>query len=137
MAQQAPASLPEVDLRGGQRAVHGSPRRVATNQPTVRLRIPIRKGLEETPTLHHLGFFEELGRSLKTTKAIPNGSIENLMGEVEDHIENVKHWHHSPQRHQWLLLALLESETSFRRLSGYRDLPDLNDALKEAIPDRE
>jgi transposase-like protein len=92
----------------------------------------LQEGLEETLTLHRLGLFEELGRSLKTTNC-----IENLMGEVQSHIDNVKRWHHSPQRHQWMALALMESESSFRRLTGYRDLPDLADALKEAIPDRE
>jgi transposase-like protein len=92
----------------------------------------LQEGLEETLTLHRLGLFEELGRSLKTTNC-----IENLMGEVQGHIDNVKRWHHSPQRHQWMALALMESESSFRRLSGYRNLPDLADALKEAIPERE
>jgi len=92
----------------------------------------LQEGLEETLTLHRLGLFEELGRSLKTTNC-----IENLMGEVQGHIDNVKRWHHSPQRHQWMALALMESESSFRRLTGYRNLPDLADALKEAIPDRE
>jgi len=92
----------------------------------------LQEGLEETLTLHRLGLFEELGRSLKTTNC-----IENLMGEVQGHIDNVKRWHHSPQRHQWMALALMESESSFRRLSGYRNLPDLANALKEAIPDRE
>lgn len=92
----------------------------------------LQEGLEETLTLHRLGLFEELGRSLKTTNC-----IENLMGEVQGHIDNVKRWHHSPQRHQWMALALIESESSFRRLTGYRNLPDLADALKEAIPDRE
>jgi len=92
----------------------------------------LQEGLEETLTLHRLGLFEELGRSLKTTNC-----IENLMGEVQGHIDNVRRWHHSPQRHQWMALALMESESSFRRLTGYRNLPDLADALKEAIPDRE
>lgn len=92
----------------------------------------LQEGLEETLPLHRLGLFEELGRSLKTTNC-----IEPLMGEVQGHIDNVKRWHHSPQRHQWMALALMESESSFRRLSGYRNLPDLADALKEAIPDRE
>lgn len=36
------------------------------------------EGLEETLTLHRLGLFEELGRSLKTTNC-----IENLNGQVE------------------------------------------------------
>jgi transposase-like protein len=97
----------------------------------------LREGLEETLTLHRLGLFEELGRSLKTT----NG-IENLMGQVQQRIVKVKRWHHSPQRHRWVgiqqdPLALLEAETRMRRLTGYRHLPKLKRALKNAIPDRE
>jgi len=92
----------------------------------------LREGLEETLTLHRLGLFEELGRSLKTTNC-----IENLNGQVEDYTGNVKRWHHSPQRHRWMALALLEAESRMRRLTGYRDLPKLKQALKEAIPGRE
>jgi len=49
-------------------------------------------------------------------------SIENLMGEVQGRIDSVKRWHHSPQRHQWMALALMELESNFRRLTGYRIL---------------
>ena len=92
----------------------------------------LREGLEETLTLHRLGLFEELGRSLKTTN-----SIENLNEKVEGYTDNVKRWHHSPQRHRWMALAVLEAEDGFRRLDGYEDLPRLQAALKEAIPDEE
>lgn len=92
----------------------------------------LREGLEETLTLHRLGLFEELGRSLKTT----NG-IENLMGQVSQRIGKVKRWHHSPQRHRWMALALLEADQRMHRLPGYDDLPKLKTALKEALPDRE
>jgi len=92
----------------------------------------LEEGLEETLTLHRLGLFEELGRSLKTTNC-----IENLNGQIERRLGNVKRWHHSPQRHRWMALALLEAETRMRRLTGYRHLPKLKRALQGAIPDRE
>jgi transposase-like protein len=97
----------------------------------------LREGLEETLTLHRLGLFDELGRSLKTT----NG-IENLMGQVAQRIDNVKRWHHSPQRHRWIEirqdpLALLEAERRMHRLHGHKHLPKLRTALNEALPDRE
>ena len=59
------------------------------------------------------------------------------MGDVEEYTGDVKRWHHSPQRHQWMALAVLESENEFRRLDGYEDLPRLQAALKEAIPENE
>jgi len=97
----------------------------------------LQEGLEETLTLHQLGLFEQLGRSLKTTNC-----IENLNGQVERYIGKVKRWHHSPQRHRWIEirqdpLALLEAETRMRRLTGYRHLPKLKRALKNAIPEPE
>jgi transposase-like protein len=92
----------------------------------------LEEGLEETLTLHRLGLFEELGRSLKTTNC-----IENLNGQVDRYLGNVKRWHHSPQRCRWMALALLEAERRMRRLTGYRHLPKLKRALKGAIPDRE
>jgi transposase-like protein len=92
----------------------------------------LQEGLEETLTLHRLGLFAELGRSLKTTNC-----IENLNGQVGRYIGKVKRWHHSPQRHRWMALALLEAEPRMRRLTGYRYLPKLKRALQEALPDRE
>ncbi len=57
------------------------------------------------------------------------------MGQVQRRIGKVKRWHHSPQRHQWMALALLESESRMRRISGYEDLPELKKALEEATSD--
>lgn len=92
----------------------------------------LQEGLEETLTLHRLGLFAELGRSLKTTNC-----IENLNGQVERRIRKVKRWHHSPQRCRWMALALLEAETRMRRLTGYRHLPKLKQALTDTLPARE
>jgi hypothetical protein len=36
-----------------------------------------------------------------------------------------------------MALAVLEAENGFRRLDGYEDLPRLQAALEEAIPDNE
>lgn len=90
------------------------------------------EGLEETLTLHRLGLFEELGASLKTTNC-----IENLNGQVGRYLGKVKRWHHSPQRCRWMALALMEAESRMYRLMGYRHLPKLRRALREAIPRRE
>ncbi len=92
----------------------------------------LQEGPEETLTLHRLGLFDELGKSLKTTNC-----IESLMGDVEEYTRDVKRFCHSPQRHQWMALAVLEAENGFRRLDGYEDLPRLQAALKEEIPDED
>ncbi len=88
----------------------------------------LQEGLEETLTLHRLGVFEEVGRSLKTTNA-----IENLNSLVEDYIGNVKRWHHSEQRARWFALGLLEAEQRMNRIAGHEDLPKLRDALQREL----
>jgi transposase-like protein len=110
--------------------------RAELEQITRRAALSLMEGLEETLTLHRLGLFEELGRGLKTTNCIENLNGQ-VNGQVERRIGKVKRWHHSPQRHRWMALALPEAETRMRRLTGYRHLPKLKQALKEAIPDRE
>ena len=88
----------------------------------------LQEGLEETLTLHRLGVFEEVGRSLKTTNA-----IENLNSLVEDYIGNVKRWHHSEQRARWFALGLLEAEQRMNRIAGHEDLPKLREALQREL----
>ena len=79
------------------------------------------EGLEETLTLHRLGLLDALGRSLKTTNC-----IESLDDEMGRRIARVKRWHHSPQPHRWMALALLEAEGRMHRLA-------LQEALKEHV----
>lgn len=88
----------------------------------------LQEGLEETLTLHRLGVFEEVGRSLKTTNA-----IENLNSLVEEYIGNVKRWHHSEQRARWFALGLLEAEQRMNRIAGHKDLPKLRKALQREL----
>lgn len=86
------------------------------------------EGLEQTLTLHRLGVFEEVGRSLKTTNA-----IENLNSLVGEYIGNVKRWHHSEQRARWFALGLLEAEQRMNRIAGHKELPKLRSALQREL----
>ena len=86
------------------------------------------EGLEETLTLHRLGIFEELGRSLKTTNA-----IESLNSQLGKYLRRVKHWMHSDQRQRWVAMALLEAEYNMRRIQHPEQLPLLKAALNENI----
>jgi transposase-like protein len=88
----------------------------------------LEEGLEQTLTLHRLGVFEEVGRSLKTINA-----IENLNSLVGEYIGNVKRWHHSEQRARWFALGLLEAEQRMNRIAGHEDLPKLRDALQREL----
>ena len=86
------------------------------------------EGLDETLTLHRLGVYGVLGRSLKTT----NG-LESINALIEERCAKVDHWPNSSQRHRWLATALLDIEPRLRKVMGYRHLPRLRDALKREL----
>ena len=86
------------------------------------------EGLDETLTLHRLGVYGLLGRSLKTT----NG-LESINALIEERCAKVDHWQHSSQRQRWLATALLDIEPRLRKVMGYRHLPRLRDALKREL----
>lgn len=88
----------------------------------------LEEGLEETLTLHRLGVFALLGKSLKTT----NG-LESIFSMAEEMTGRVDRWKNSLQKHRWLAAVLLDIETRLRRISGYRHLPRLRAALQQDL----
>ena len=84
--------------------------------------------LDETVTLHRLGLYGVLGRSLKTTNC-----LESINALVEERCAKVDHWQNSNQRHRWLATALLDIEPRVRKVMGYRHLPKLRAALKREL----
>lgn len=88
----------------------------------------LREGLEETLTLHQLGVFELLGRSLKTTNC-----LESINSLVEERCGKVDCWKNSSQKHRWLAAALLDIEPRLNRISGYKHLPLLREKLRQAL----
>ena len=69
-------------------------------------------------TLHRLGLFGVLGRSLKTT----NG-LESVNALVEERCAKVDHWQNSSQRQRWLATALLDIEPRLRKVAGTATCP--------------
>ena len=88
----------------------------------------LKEGLDETLTLHRLGLYGVLGRSLKTTNC-----LESINALVEARCAKVDHWQNSSQRHRWLATALLDIEPRLRKVMGYRHLPRLREALKREL----
>jgi len=86
------------------------------------------EGLDETLTLHRLGVYSLLGRSLKTTN-----SIESVNALIEERCAKVDRWQNSNQRQRWLATALLEVEPRLRKIKGYRHLAQLREALKREL----
>ena len=88
----------------------------------------LREGLEETLTLHRLGVFPALGRSLKTTNL-----LENVMARVEERTARVDHWRTSDQKLRWCAAALFAVEAQFRRIKNDDKLILLERALQSNI----
>ena len=86
------------------------------------------EGLEETLTLHRLGLFGLLGRSLKTTNI-----IESVNAQAEERCGRVDCWKNSSQKQRWLASALLDIEPRLRRLCGHRHLPTLRAATLKTL----
>ena len=86
------------------------------------------EGLEETLTLHRLGLFPLIGRSLKTTNI-----IESVNAQAEERCGKVDHWVNSNQKQRWLAAALMDIEPRLRRLLGYRHLPTLRIAIMKEL----
>lgn len=83
------------------------------------------EGLEETLTLHRLGVFRALERSLKTTNCLE--SVNALIGQRTDKVDR---WRSSDQKRRWLAAALLDIEPRLNRIAGFRALPVLRQALQ-------
>jgi len=90
--------------------------------------LSLNEGLEETLTLHRLGVFALVGRSLKTTNI-----IESVNAQAEQRCGRVDHWRNSNQKQRWLAAALLNIEPRLRKLSGYRHLPLLRTAIQKEL----
>jgi transposase-like protein len=86
------------------------------------------EGLEETLTLHRLGVYGVLGRSLKTTNC-----LESVNAGVEERCAKVDCWKTSGQKHRWLATALLDVEPRLRKIKGYVHLPMLRAALQREL----
>ena len=86
------------------------------------------EGFEETLTLHRLGLYAVMGRSLKTTNI-----LESVNSQAEDRCGRVDHWQNSNQKQRWLAAALVDIEPRLRRLVGYRHLPRLQAAIMKDL----
>lgn len=86
------------------------------------------EGFEETLTLHRLGVFAVLGKSLKTTNV-----IESINALAEERCGRVDCWKNSHQKQRWLAAALVDIEPRLRRLSGFQHLPKLREAVMKEL----
>jgi transposase-like protein len=85
----------------------------------------LREGLDETLTLQRLGITGSLYRTLRSTNP-----IENLNGSVAQFTRNIRRWRNGMMVVRWVGVALREAQKHFRRLRGYRRMPQLVAVLR-------
>lgn len=85
----------------------------------------VREGLEETLTILSLGLSDALRRSLSTTNA-----AESLISRTRHVKRNVKRWRGGQMVLRWVAAGVLEAVKGFRRVKGYKEMPQLVAALR-------
>jgi len=80
----------------------------------------LHEGMEETVTVLRLQISGRLRKSLRSTN-----SIESLNSMLRRTTRNVKNWKNGAMVQRWVAAGLLEAEGHFRRIQGYKELPQL------------
>lgn len=88
----------------------------------------LEEGLEETLTLHRLKLADTFSRSFATTNC-----IESINSQIGKYTRKIKRWVDSEQRYRWVVSALMEIEHKLHKVSGFRQLHQLADAVGKQI----
>jgi transposase-like protein len=89
------------------------------------------EGLEESLTLCRLGLQKHFGRTFATTNA-----IESANSAIARFTRHVTRWTTGDQRMRWCTLALIEVESSWRKVQNFSRLPILRNAIVEEVKRR-
>lgn len=88
----------------------------------------LREGMEETLTVVKLGLPELLRQTLATTNP-----IESALSVTRTVTARVTRWRDGDMRRRWCTAGLLRAEQKFRRIKGFRHLPELARALQREL----
>jgi putative transposase len=88
----------------------------------------LREGLADTVTVTRLGVTGSLLKTVMSTNP-----VESMIEIVREHARNVKRWQDGDMRLRWAAAGMLAAATQFRRVKGYRQLPQLARALRHAV----
>ena len=92
----------------------------------------LREGLDEMFTVTRLGLSGPLLKSLYSTNC-----VESMVDIVRQRCRNVKRWQRGDMRLRWAAAGMLAAEGQFRRVRGYRQLPQLAAILARVTADGE
>jgi putative transposase len=91
----------------------------------------LREGVEEMFTVARLGIDGRLATTLTTSNP-----IESMISIARTTNRNVTRWRDGQMVLRWTAAGMLNAERSFRRIKGYKQMPQLVDALRRhANPD--
>jgi putative transposase len=90
----------------------------------------LREGLEETVTVIRLGVPQALRKTLASTNP-----VESALNVVRTLTRRVKRWRDGDMRQRWCSAGLLRAEEKFRRVKGYKQIPQLLAALDATLLD--
>jgi transposase-like protein len=91
----------------------------------------LKEGLEETLSLHRLGLYAELGKSLSSTNC-----IESVMSQLGQYTDKVDRWRGGTHIQRWAASGLLALEPRLHKLYGFRYLSLLRMKLREEVNQR-
>jgi putative transposase len=103
-------------------------RRLARKRPGAAA--SLREGLEQTITVNRLGITGSLLKTVESTNP-----IESMLEIVRDHSQRVKRWQHGEMALRWTAAGMLAAQAQFRRVKGYRQMPQLLAVLQVATAD--
>lgn len=90
----------------------------------------LREGLDETLTITRLRITGTLVKSVFSTNP-----VESMIEIVREHASNVKRWRDGEMALRWAAAGMECAREQFRRIKGYRQLPDLARRLEIATAD--
>ena len=85
----------------------------------------LREGLEDMFTVTRLGITGTLARTLTTSNP-----IESMISIARTTNRNVTHWRDGQMVLRWTAAGMLNAQRSFRRVKGYKQMPQLVAALR-------
>ena len=91
----------------------------------------LREGMEETLTVTRLGITGKLKLTLQSTNP-----CESMISTVRVIHRNVKNWSSGEMCLRWTAAGMLEAETRFRKVQGYRGLANLALAIEHDLTRR-
>jgi len=92
----------------------------------------LKEGQEETLSLHKLGLYAELGKSLSSTNC-----IESVMSQLGQYTDKVDRWRGGSHIQRWAAVGLLALEPRLQKTRGFRYLNLLRAQLQQEIAKRQ